>query len=66
MALTAAYAVNVTLAYLLMLAVMTYNVGCVVAVITGLVVGHYAFVSGAADGVAGRMSADLCCPQGAN
>ena len=61
--LTAAYAVNVVLAYMLMLAVMSYNVGCLVAVVAGLVAGHYFFTSGAASGLAGRAQADPCCPQ---
>jgi len=37
------YAVNVTLAYLLMLLVMTYNVGICVAVIFGLFLGNFVF-----------------------
>ena len=36
----ALYAVNATLGYLLMLAVMTYNLGCLMAVVTGLTIGH--------------------------
>ena len=61
-ALTATYAVNVVLAYLLMLAVMTYNVGCTVAVVAGIAVGYYAFMSAQMDGSAARAPADLCCP----
>ena len=60
--LTATYAVNVVLAYLLMLAVMTYNLGCVLAVVTGLVLGYFIFLSGQADGAAARAQADMCCP----
>ena len=60
--MTAAFTVNMILAYLLMLAVMTYNVGCFVAVVGGLAVGHYVYVSGGVEGMAGRAEADLCCP----
>lgn len=63
LAMTAAFTVNMVLAYLLMLAVMTFNVGCFLAVVTGLTVGYFLFVSGKAEVLAGRADADLCCPQ---
>ncbi len=40
------YAMNLGLAYLLMLAVMTYNVGLFFIVIFGLAVGNFVFNAG--------------------
>jgi len=37
------YALNLTTAYLLMLAVMTFNVGYFLAIISGLALGHFIF-----------------------
>ena len=45
-AYSAMYAMNLGLAYLLMLAVMTYNVGLFFIVIFGLAVGNFVFNSG--------------------
>lgn len=41
MILTLLYSLQTLVGYLLMLAVMTYNVGCCAAVILGLGVGYY-------------------------
>ena len=43
------YALNALLGYLLMLAVMTYNLGCLVAVVAGLIIGHSVFAMAGAD-----------------
>ena len=37
------YAFNLTTSYLLMLAVMSYNVGYFIAIVTGLALGHFIF-----------------------
>ena len=37
------YGINLTFSYLLMLAVMSYNVGLFVIIVIGLATGHYAF-----------------------
>ena len=37
------YGANLTFSYLLMLAVMSYNVGLFATIVVGLVIGHYAF-----------------------
>ena len=39
------YAVTALLSYLLMLAVMTYNLGCLAAVVAGLTIGHSLFTT---------------------
>jgi copper transporter 1 len=54
------YAVNIAVAYLLMLAVMTYNVGYFVAIVAGFGLGHFAFADLKAGGA---VSGDACCPQ---
>ena len=57
--LTLLYGVNVAISYLLMLAVMTYNVGYFVVIVLGLSLGHYLFFSEAS----ATAPADTCCPQ---
>ncbi len=57
--LTVLYAVNVAISYLLMLAVMTYNVGYFFAIVGGLAVGYFLFFSPASP----TASADVCCAQ---
>ena len=37
------YGINLALAYLLMLAVMTYNVGYLIVIVFGLTTGHFIF-----------------------
>ncbi len=55
--LTVLYGVNVAISYLLMLAVMTYNVGYFVVIVLGLAIGHFIFF-----GIASPMaSPDICC-----
>mmetsp|Transcript_15063 Transcript_15063/g.32719 ORF Transcript_15063/g.32719 Transcript_15063/m.32719 type:complete len:205 (-) Transcript_15063:32-646(-) len=56
---TLMYAFSVTWGYLIMLVVMTYNVGLFVSVIVGLTLGHFLFRS-----KAGHVSTtDVCCPE---
>jgi hypothetical protein len=45
-----AYALSLVTSYLLMLAVMTYNVGVFVAVVSGMALGHYLFSTGGGQG----------------
>ena len=59
LALTVLYAVNVAISYLLMLAIMTYNVGYFFAIVGGLSVGYFLFFSAASP----TASADVCCAQ---
>ena len=55
--LTLMYAVNVTISYLLMLAIMTYNVGYFIAIVGGLAAGHFIFFSEAS----ATAAPDTCC-----
>lgn len=57
--LTLLYGVNVGISYLLMLAVMTYNVGYFIVIVLGLALGHYIFFSEDS----ALAPADTCCPQ---
>eukprot|EP01024_Parvocaulis_polyphysoides_P051240 TRINITY_DN50389_c0_g1_i1.p2 TRINITY_DN50389_c0_g1~~TRINITY_DN50389_c0_g1_i1.p2 ORF type:complete len:227 (-),score=17.50 TRINITY_DN50389_c0_g1_i1:303-893(-) len=66
--LTCLYALNVSISFLLMLAVMSYNVGFFVTIVFGMSLGH--LISTAyhnfeeqkpRQGVGIEMSADLCC-----
>ncbi|CAL5221667.1 g3896 [Coccomyxa viridis] len=58
-ALTLLYAVNVAISYLLMLAIMTYNVGYFFAIVVGLAAGYFAFFNSASP----TATSDVCCPQ---
>lgn len=53
------YTLNMAIAYLLMLAVMTYNVGFFVVIILGFGLGHYV-TSG--QRIKAMQGGDLCCP----
>lgn len=55
--LTVLYGLNVAIAYLLMLAVMTYNVGYFVVIVLGLAAGHFLFFGPASP----MASPDACC-----
>lgn len=55
--LTVLYAVNVAISYLLMLAVMTYNVGYFVIIVLGLAIGHFVFFCAASP----MAAPDVCC-----
>ena len=57
--LTLLYALNVTISYLLMLAVMTYNVGYFIIIVLGLALGHFFSFNEAS----ASAPADTCCPQ---
>jgi hypothetical protein len=63
-----AYALSLVTSYLLMLAVMTYNVGIFAAVVSGMAAGHYLFSPAAgggglaaAGGSRARLLGDPCC-----
>ena len=49
------YALNLSFSYLLMLAVMTYNVGYFFVIVLGLALGNFIF--------GGRKSSDICHSQ---
>lgn len=51
------YALNVFFAYMLMLAIMTYNGGIFIAVVVGLAVGHAIFLRPST----GSVLNDVCC-----
>jgi copper transporter 1 len=55
--LTLLFGVNVAISYLLMLAVMTYNVGYFIIIVAGLMAGHYIFFNAALPFAA----PDICC-----
>ncbi|KAK9828662.1 hypothetical protein WJX72_001385 [[Myrmecia] bisecta] len=57
-AISLLYAVNLAMSYLLMLAVMTFNVGYFVVIVLGLATGHFIFFRGGAGG-----SSDVCHAQ---
>ena len=57
--LTLLYALNVTISYLLMLAIMTYNAGYFIIIVLGLALGHFLSFSEAS----ASAPADTCCPQ---
>ena len=57
LALAAMYAANVAISYLLMLAVMTYNVGYFIVIVLGLAAGHLAFFGEAS----ATAAPDACC-----
>ena len=58
-ALTLLYAVNVAISYLLMLAVMTYNVGYFFAIVVGLAAGYFTFFNSSSP----TATSDVCCAQ---
>ena len=55
------YGVNIATSYLLMLAVMTFNVGYFVVICAGLAVGHFIFYPAASG--SSNDSSEACCPQ---
>lgn len=61
--LTLGYGANVATSYLLMLAVMTFNVGYFITVVLGLMVGHFLLFSPALDSSSSGRLSELCCPQ---
>lgn len=61
--LTALYALNVTTSYLLMLAVMTFNVGYFITVVAGLALGHFIFFPASQARDSPGMLSEACCPQ---
>ena len=58
-ALTLLYAVNVAISYLLMLAIMTYNVGYFFAIVVGLAAGYFIFFNSSSP----TATSDVCCAQ---
>lgn len=56
---SALYALNLASGYLLMLAVMTYNIGCFLAVVIGMGIGHFLFNQRLDNAQAPRF--DSCC-----
>jgi copper transporter 1 len=60
LALSVLFGVNVTVSYLLMLAIMTYNAGYFVVIVLGLSAGHFLFFTPDSPGAA----PDVCCPGG--
>lgn len=59
LSLATLYAVNAAVAYLLMLAVMTYNVGFFIVIVLGLAVGYFLFFNATSP----TASSDVCCAQ---
>ena len=57
------YALNLTTSYLLMLAVMTFNVGYFLAIVGGLALGHFIFFPPATGRNPPSMLSEACCPQ---
>lgn len=58
------YALNLTTSYLLMLAIMTFNVGYFIAIVAGLGLGHFIFFpSLQSSGSSPGMLSEACCPQ---
>ncbi|KAK9832396.1 hypothetical protein WJX74_008840 [Apatococcus lobatus] len=57
---SALYAINIAFSYLLMLAVMTYNVGYFFVVVLGLATGHLLFQL---PGLVSSELSDVCCVQ---
>lgn len=59
------YGLNIATSYLLMLAVMTYNVGYFFIIVAGLALGHFIFLpaASAANPAAMVTLSEACCPQ---
>ena len=56
------YGLNLTTAYLLMLAVMTYNIIAFVAIIVGLSLCHYVLFSSSSIAAFAKLQ-EPCCPE---
>ena len=63
--LSLAYSANLTTSYLLMLAVMTFNVGYFITVVSGLTIGHFFLFPAPLDEAlaSGSLLSELCCAQ---
>ena len=57
---SALYAINIGFSYLLMLAIMTYNVGYFIVIVLGLATGHFLFQL---PGLVSSELSDICCVQ---
>lgn len=57
--LTTLFAINVAISYLLMLAIMTYNVSYFIAIVVGLAITYFVFLNLTSPAA----SQDVCCAQ---
>ena len=62
MLISVLYGANLSTSYLLMLAVMTYNIWAFVAVVAGLSISHYSLFSGVSLPVFAKLQ-EPCCPE---